>query len=59
MAAPPERCTISCPIARVMAAAEDAWQQSLRAITLADLTLDVVGITPPETLERAIAWLRA
>ncbi|GAY11016.1 possible transcriptional regulator [Pseudonocardia sp. N23] len=25
MAAPPERCTISCPIARVMAAADAAW----------------------------------
>jgi len=59
MAAPPERCTTPCPIARVMAAADHAWRESLRAVTIGDLTADVVGTTPPETLDRALAWLRA
>lgn len=37
LAAPPEECTRPCGIARVMAAAEQAWRRSLAGTSVADL----------------------
>src|SRR5690348_16863642 len=58
LATPAERCDTPCPIARVMDAADRAWRESLRAITIADLVADVSRTTPAEQLDRARAWLR-
>ncbi|MYR08280.1 Rrf2 family transcriptional regulator [Gordonia sp. SID5947] len=43
LAAPPEQCVSACGIAKVMAAAEQAWRASLSGVTIADLaaTLDI------------------
>ena len=43
LAAPPEECLSACGIAKVMAQAEQAWQSTLSAVSIADLaaTLDV------------------
>ena len=37
LAAPPEACTRPCGVARVMAAAEQAWRRSLAGTSVADL----------------------
>jgi len=46
LALPPEECRVPCGIAKVMGAAESAWQSSLASTTLADLgaTLDVTAL---------------
>ncbi|NDZ97391.1 Rrf2 family transcriptional regulator [Streptomyces sp. SID6673] len=43
LAAPSEQCVSACGIAKVMAAAEQAWRASLAGVTIADLaaTLDI------------------
>ncbi|MEV0161413.1 RrF2 family transcriptional regulator [Nonomuraea fuscirosea] len=59
MAVPAERCDTPCPIARTMDAADRAWRESLRAVTIADLIADVNRTTPPEILAGAREWLGA
>ncbi|MFF0818571.1 RrF2 family transcriptional regulator [Rhodococcus sp. NPDC003318] len=54
-AVPPEKCTRTCPIARAMYAADDAWRASLREITIADLVADVNS--PTDVLSPVRAWL--
>ncbi|GAA0571298.1 Rrf2 family transcriptional regulator [Paractinoplanes ferrugineus] len=58
LAAPPEKCLTPCSIARVMDAADRAWRESLRAVTIADLAGEVGRTSGPETLARARAWLQ-
>jgi DNA-binding IscR family transcriptional regulator len=41
LATPPEACTAPCGIARVMYAADHAWRDSLRAVSIADLARGV------------------
>lgn len=52
-ALPPERCDGPCGIARVMDDADRAWRDSLRAVTVADLS----GRLPAGVRERGRAWL--
>jgi Rrf2 family protein len=59
LATPPSRCTTPCSIARVMADADHAWRESLRAVTIADLVTDVARTNSPDTLTRAREWLRS
>ncbi|MBM2614376.1 Rrf2 family transcriptional regulator [Actinoplanes sp. LDG1-06] len=59
LATPVEECTTPCPIARVMDSADNAWRQSLRAVTVADLVSEVGRTTPAETLSLARAFLRS
>jgi Rrf2 family protein len=58
LATPPTGCTAPCSIAAVMGAADHAWRESLRAVSVADLAADVGRTTPAGTLDRARAWLR-
>jgi Rrf2 family protein len=54
---PPERCLRPCAIARAMAAAEHAWREALRAVTIADLTEDVQEDTDGAAMPRLREWL--
>ena len=59
LATPPERCLRPCAIARAMAAAEHAWREALRAVTIADLTDDVQEDTDGTAMPRLREWLAA
>jgi len=52
-ASPPEQCREACGLAVLMAAAEAAWRDSLRSVTVAD----VVASLPPGLPERTRALL--
>ncbi|GHC77145.1 RrF2 family transcriptional regulator [Streptomyces flavofungini] len=54
---PPEDCTKACPVARTMAAADDAWRASLRGVSIADLVGSVEQDSGPEALPTIGAWL--
>jgi Rrf2 family protein len=55
--ASPEACRRACGVARVMHAAEQAWRQSLGAVTIADLAATVQEDAGPETFVRLREWL--
>ncbi|MET9106344.1 RrF2 family transcriptional regulator [Streptomyces zhihengii] len=57
LATPPEACTTPCAISRAMAAAEDAWRASLRAVTVADLARDVESDYGSGALAGIATWL--
>ncbi|MFC1408841.1 Rrf2 family transcriptional regulator [Streptacidiphilus sp. N1-12] len=59
LATPPESCTAPCAIARAMAAAETAWRDALRAVTVADLAAGVVSDYGPDALGSISSWLSA
>lgn len=59
MAAPPESCTTPCAIARAMAAAESAWRNALRSVTIADLVCDVEADSGDGALAGIGTWLSA
>ncbi|WP_327670297.1 MULTISPECIES: Rrf2 family transcriptional regulator [unclassified Streptomyces] len=52
-AIPPERCTGPCGVAQVMYDADRAWRESLRAVTVADLS----GGLSETVRSRGRAWL--
>jgi Rrf2 family protein len=51
-----EACAIPCGVAKVMAAAEDAWRDSLRRVSLADLAASV-DVTSPDAWDGVRHWL--
>lgn len=53
-----EACATPCGIARVMATAERAWRDSLRAVTLADLAA-TVETSSPGAWDGVRSWLSA
>ncbi|MGW5665492.1 RrF2 family transcriptional regulator [Streptomyces sp. NPDC003758] len=57
LATPAEACTAPCPIARAMTAADTAWREALRAVSIADLVQDVASDSGPSALARISAWL--
>ncbi|TDC01497.1 Rrf2 family transcriptional regulator [Micromonospora fluostatini] len=58
LATPAESCQTPCAIARTMAAAEMAWRESLRAVTIADLVRTVAtDYAPQDPLVGVRAWL--
>jgi len=57
LAAPPEACTAPCAISRAMTAADQAWRDALRAVTIAGLARDVTDDYGPGTLAGVAAWL--
>lgn len=48
-AAPPQQCREACGLAARMAAAEAAWRQSLRAVTIADIVASLPQGVPERT----------
>jgi Rrf2 family protein len=56
LATPPEACLRPCPIARVMSAADRAWRESLRAVTIADLA-QTVDADNADALATVRGWL--
>jgi Rrf2 family protein len=48
-ATPPEQCRETCGLAAVMAGAEAAWRQSLRAVTIADIVASLPDGVPERT----------
>jgi Rrf2 family protein len=60
LAAPPEACTAECPVARAMLAADHAWREALRAVSIADLRRSAAAESQdPDTFGRIADWLRA
>jgi Rrf2 family protein len=59
LAAPAEACTRPCAINRAMTAADAAWRASLRAVTIGDLTREVMANNGPGILAGIGGWLRA
>ncbi|MDW4572139.1 Rrf2 family transcriptional regulator [Microbacterium sp. M3] len=59
LAASPEECLRACAIHRTMLAAEQAWRESLRGVTVADLAATVDRESSPEVLPAIRAWLIA
>ena len=57
LATPPEQCTAPCGIARVMYAADRAWRDSLRAVTIADLATGVNADYGRDVMSVIGAWL--
>jgi Rrf2 family protein len=53
-----EACKIPCGIAKVMATAESAWRDSLRAVTIGDLAA-TVDVNLPGTWDGVREWLSA
>jgi len=52
----PERYVQPCGIAQVMWAAESAWRNSLRSVTIGDLVADLDDSVDPVQIERAVNW---
>ena len=48
-AVPPERCREACGLASRMAAAEAAWRESLRGVTIADIVASLPAGLPERT----------
>ena len=57
LATPPEACTGPCAISRAMTAADRAWRDALRAVTIADLARNVTDDYGTGTLAGVGAWL--
>ncbi|HEY0952607.1 Rrf2 family transcriptional regulator [Nocardioides sp.] len=55
--ASPENCRRACGIARAMWAAEQAWRDSLAAVSIADLAAGVERDTGPQTFVALRGWL--
>ena len=53
----PEVCRRACGVARAMHAAEQAWRESLRSVTIADLAAGVLADNGPQTFDRVREWL--
>jgi Rrf2 family protein len=50
-------CERPCGVSLVMQAAEQAWRESLRGVTIADLAATVQKDTGPQTFVRVREWL--
>ena len=57
MATPASACTAPCAINRAMLAADRAWRDALRAVSVADLAQSVTGDYGPGTLNEIRGWL--
>ncbi|GAA1775799.1 Rrf2 family transcriptional regulator [Nocardioides hankookensis] len=55
--ASPQACRKACGVARAMHAAEQAWRDSLTAVTVADLAAGVEDDAGPGTFDRVREWL--
>lgn len=55
--ASPQACKQACGVARAMHAAEQAWRDSLKGVTIADLAGTVVQDAGPDTFVRVREWL--
>jgi Rrf2 family protein len=58
MATPPEACTAPCAIARTMHAADEAWREALRAVSVGDLGRMVGEDYDGDVLGALGRWLR-
>lgn len=59
MAAPPEACGEPCPIARAMYAADRAWRDALREVSIADLRRTVASDSRSDVFGQIGDWLHA
>ena len=57
LALPAERCQRPCAIARAMAAAEDAWADALRRVTIADLAARIDADSGGTAMAAVSRWL--
>lgn len=57
LAAPPEACKAVCSINRAMIAADHAWRQSLKSVTIADLARGVQRNYDMDVMGTVAGWL--
>lgn len=57
LAAPPERCTTPCAIARAMATAEQAWRDALASVSIADITRAIDADSAGTAMSELRHWL--
>lgn len=57
-ALPAREYRIPCSIHVAMDRADAAWRAELRAVTVADLVLQIAEKAPPRALEKGITWLQ-
>jgi Rrf2 family protein len=57
LALPAGRCERPCAIARAMAAAEDAWAEALRQVTIADLAAHIDADSEGTAMAAVSRWL--
>jgi Rrf2 family protein len=57
--ASPQACRKACGVARAMHEAEQAWRDSLKGVTVADLAAGVEQDVGPDTFVRVREWLGA
>ena len=57
LAAPPEACHAVCAINRAMIAADHAWRQSLKSVTIADLARSVQRDYKMDVMGTVAGWL--
>jgi Rrf2 family protein len=55
---PSREYRLPCSIHVVMDRADAAWRSELRAVTIADLVVEVVQGAPPRALEKGIEWMQ-
>jgi Rrf2 family protein len=55
---PPQAYKVPCGIARAMARAEEAWRDSLRSTTVADLLVGLAKDVEPKAAVKATAWMQ-
>ena len=55
--ASPQACKRACGVARAMHTAEQAWRDSLKGVTVADLAAGVEQDVGPDTFVRVREWL--
>lgn len=58
VSADPSAYRRACHIARAMWQAEDAWRDSLRRTTVADLFMEVVTTVPQDVLVKGAEWIQ-
>jgi len=57
-AVPARQYTPVCTIAAAMWEAEEAWRDSLRSITLADLVGSLAQAIPADAVRKGVAWMQ-
>jgi Rrf2 family protein len=59
LATPADACSAPCPVARAMLAADQAWRDALRDVTIADLRRNVAADSQGDAFGQIANWLRA
>jgi DNA-binding IscR family transcriptional regulator len=57
LAASPDACRLPCAVHKAMLAADAAWRDSLRSVTIADIARSVTDTNGPQVIAGIRGWL--